>query len=98
MTEKLNKICGIRTDAWDGEKTKVELTYEIYPYDSKYAKPGELVFHLYGGPTGYESFVFIPNDGTLDRMKITGWHACGGTEKRWDSLFIPPEEIQKIIL
>jgi hypothetical protein len=93
------KLTGVRTDAWTGEERQVEVEYEIVSHDSKYAKPGELAFQVTkGGVTGFESFLFVPNDGTLEEMSKTGWCACAGTPKSWDKLFIPPEEMKKVTL
>ncbi|MFA4870887.1 MAG: hypothetical protein WC623_22000 [Pedobacter sp.] len=83
-------IKGILTDSVTQEKSTVELEYEIET--TEHGK----VFQLIGGVTGYESF-YIKN-GNLDRMKEHGWHACVGTPNSWSDLFIPAEEMQKVII
>jgi hypothetical protein len=79
-------IKGIRTSAWSGEAREVELQY--------LAKVGALYklwFEIEPGVTGYESFEISPE--SFEQISREGWRACAGTEKRWDSLFIPAEQM-----
>lgn len=83
-------IKGIRTNCFDGKENEAILSY--------YLRAGSLYklwFHLLYGVTGYESFEFNPE--SIERLRKTGWSACAGTKDRWDSLFIPAEEMAKAI-
>jgi hypothetical protein len=66
-----------------GKVSEVEVSYEVT----------DGVLNLIGGPTGYESFCI--KDATISRMTEKGWWACAGTKDRWDSVFIPAEEMRK---
>lgn len=54
-----------------------EVTLELRPYTSKYAKKGEQVVQMIGGPTGYESFIVTPE--SAYGMTRNGWLACAGS-------------------
>lgn len=47
---------------------------------------------LFLGVTGYESFEFESD--INKRIKEGGWSACAGTKDRWDSLFIPADQMK----
>lgn len=80
-------IKGFRTNCITGHKEEVSLKYlfETRP-------DGRTIFTLFGGVTGYESFT-IDEYLDLDMCFSKGWYACAGTKGRWDSLFIPAEEM-----
>lgn len=84
------KLKGILTNCVTDKQTEVELEYEITERD------GEKVFSLLNGVTGWESFYIDHWSTNLEGMKKSGWLACAGTKGRWDKLFIPAEEMQKI--
>ncbi len=57
---------------------------------------GEQWLHIIdGGVTGYESFQLT--DIAIEEASKTGWYACAGTHNRWDTLYIPPEEMRKAL-
>ena len=80
---------GILTSLASGDEIEVELDYEIVTED------GRKVFYLFGGPTGYESF-FI-GDAKKFTMSENGWTACMGTKYGYDRLFIPADEMRKVL-
>ncbi len=53
---------------------------------------------LEGGVTGYESFSFEGRGkGDLEAMRQGGWHACTGTDGRWDTLYFHKLQMQKLL-
>lgn len=82
-------IKGILTDCVTNKESIIELEYEINEKDDH-----SLVFQLINGVTGYESFYI--DDYAEENMPMFGWLACAGTPKRWDTLFIPAEEMKKV--
>lgn len=81
------QIKAIRGHHTTKAETFVDITVEIKPY------PGldGLWFSIVdGGVTGYESMRYTKKN--MSR----GWNACMGTEGRWDSLFIPEDELATI--
>lgn len=85
-------VKGECTNARTGEKRSVDLELELM--DKEVA--GLRWLKLHGGPTGYESFSV--QEDVFSRMMRHGWMACAGTEGRWDSLFIPADEMRRTIL
>ena len=80
---------GILTSLASGDKMEVELDYEIVTEDC------HKVFNLIGGPSGYESF----NIADVKKFKLSenGWTACMGTKYGYDRLFIPADEMRKVL-
>ena len=75
-------------------KTKiVDVVMTVEYLHSKYVE-GLWVKITEGGVTGYES---MKAELLGERHDDNGWSACAGTKRRWDGLFIPPEEMQKVI-
>jgi len=89
MPKKEEKMKGILTSCVSGEEKEVELDYEIV------TENGHKVFNLIGGPTGYESFRI--DDAKKFKMSENGWTACVGTKYVYDRLFIPAEEMRKVL-
>jgi len=87
----LSKIKGIRTNCVTGAEKENELEYEIREVGWK---PNSKAFFLHGGVTGYESFLL--EDVDVQWMAEKGWRACAGTQNRWDSLYIPAEEMRRV--
>ncbi len=83
------KIKGILTNCVTNKESTIELKYEINERDNH-----ELVFRLINGVTGCESFYI--DEYAKENMPMFGWLACAGTPKRWDTLFIPAEEMKKV--
>lgn len=84
-----NTIRCTRTNCVTEKESVVELKYY-----AKYGLHFHWWFYIVGGPTGYESFDMDSNS-LKDRG---GWSACGGTKDRWDSLYVPFDELSKAIL
>lgn len=82
------KIKGILTNCITDKESIIDFEYEI-----REGNRHGLLFKLIGGVTGYESFYI--DDHAQENMPKFGWLACSGTEKRWDKLFIPAEEMKK---
>ena len=76
----------IRTNCHTGKETDVFVVLEKWFY-KKYKEWWWIVVE--GGVTGWESIMV---------NKVTGkdWHACTGTKGRWDTLYIPAEEMMKL--
>lgn len=83
-------IKGNRTNCFSRETREVELRY-----CAELGSLFRLWFHLSNGVTGYESFEINPD--SITDIKKNGWSACAGTPKRWDSLFVPAEEMTKAL-
>lgn len=83
---------GVRTCAWTGDSKLVKLQFEIRWYAGSL---NHLSLYLVGGPTGYESCSLEDAYRILEMKK--GWHACAGTSKRWDALFIPDSVMLDIL-
>lgn len=83
-------IKGILTNCITGKEKEVELEYEITE------RNGERIFSLLNGVTGWESFYIDHWTTNLSAIQKSGWLACGGTKGRYDRLFVPAEEMQKI--
>jgi hypothetical protein len=93
------KLKGIRTCAWTGKVTEVELEYEVTFWTYEKAKADDLVFQLTsGGVTGYESFIIHEAYNILEKMKERGWCACMGTDRKYDKLEVSAEEMRKVKL
>ena len=82
------RIKGIRTNCITGEEKEVIVTLEKYFYMQPLNEWWVRI--IGGGVTGFESFKVKGNDFS------TGWLACAGTKDRWDELYIPAEEMQKL--
>ena len=82
---------GILTNCVTNEEKEVELVYEIS------IRNGERVFSILNGVTGWESFHIDSQYTNLNGMKESGWLACAGTPRRYDKLFVPAEEMQKVL-
>ena len=82
-------INAIRTNSITGKKKDVMLKVAKEFHESLDSWWIKIVD---GGVTGYESCQVD----TLERTTKGGWSACAGTKGRWDSLFIPEIEMQKI--
>ncbi len=83
---------GIRTNCYNGKQEEVDIEYEIRTYPTL---EGKWLVITKGGVTGYESFQ-LTNE-SLSRLSKSGWSACAGTKNRWDTLFIPAKEMQKLL-
>lgn len=81
---------GTLTNCITGKEKEVELEYEITERNN------ERIFSLLNGVTGWESFYIDHWSTKLEEMQKTGWLACAGTEGKYDKLFVPAEEMQKI--
>ena len=82
------KVNAVRTDCCSGQDFNTEITLEKFFYEGNLNEWCVKVAE--GGVTGFESFM------VKDMNFSTGWYACAGTEGRWDTLFIPAEEMQKL--
>ena len=73
------------------DEREVEVRFELRcSYEN-----GKLALYLAeGGVTGHESFVV--DDMDLSRAR-NGWTACAGTPGSWDRLFVPAEEMQRVL-
>jgi len=91
-------IKGIRTSCVTGEEREVDLRYEIKPCPYANQHDTRFVFHLDGGPTGYESFTIDEYIADVTCGIRRGWTACAGTKGRWDKLFIPGEEMRRVFM
>ena len=49
-----------------------------------------------GGVTGYESAFVSGLFKAKHDCRERGWCACAGTERQWDTLFVPAESMQEI--
>jgi len=82
------RIKGIRTNCITGEEKEVIITLEKYYHASNLNSWWVRI--IKGGVTGYESL-------EVSRMAFSrGWLACGGTKDRWDRLYIPADQMQKL--
>jgi hypothetical protein len=84
----VNKITvrGERTSCINGFTREVDVTFEM---------EGETLAIVNGAVTGHESWTVDP---TFVRQVIeNGLCACAGTNLRWDSLWIPPADMQKVV-
>jgi hypothetical protein len=71
-------------------ESEVEVIVRIEDHRSEH---GGVIFRIVeGGVTGWESF-FV-TDRNLRATCLDGWNACAGTRGRWDSLFIPPDQMR----
>ena len=82
------KVNAVRTNCITGEEKEVIVTLEKYFYMQPLNEWWVCI--IGGGVTGFESFKVKGNDFS------TGWLACTGTKDRWDELYIPAEEMQKL--
>jgi len=88
--KNMQVIKGIRTNAWTEEEKEVEIGYILKKgYDNKF-----WMYIIEGAVTGYES---ASVDDIINRGRGNGWLACAGTQRLWDRLLIPPEEMEKVI-
>jgi hypothetical protein len=85
-------IKAIRTDCYSGVSRDVEIDYEVKTFKSL---AGLWFCIIRGAVTGYESFQLTTE--AISRTSKEGWWACAGTQYRWDSLFIPAEEMTKAL-
>jgi hypothetical protein len=83
-------IKAFRTDRCSDKSQEVELRYEIRNY------MGKQIFHLLGGPTGFENFVVSAADDTIYKTSTFGWLACAGTPGVYDKLFITADEMKRV--
>ena len=83
-----------------GEVTQKELRYEIQ-WVEREINPGKwIVFQLFGGPTGYESFVLVDEDGSFRHeaeWPSEYWSACAGTVTRWDECRVHKNEMTRVL-
>lgn len=86
------KAKATRTHCYTGKITEVDIEIKRVWHDDNLNSSWIEIFK--GGVTGYESIKIT--DDIIERTTRTGWHACAGTEKRWDTLFITPREMKKI--
>ena len=84
---------GILTNCVNGAITEIKLDYKIAA--SVYDDKNKVSFDLINGVTGYESFYLT--DETIKKAIKGGWYACAGTKSRYDTLFIPAEEMEKAL-
>lgn len=91
-SKKWIKAKAIRTNCYTGKGTEVDIVVERVWHGSNLNS--WWIEIIKGVVTGYESIKI--RDDIIERTSKTGWHACMGTERRWDTLFIPPEEMKKI--
>lgn len=88
MTSLYPRVKGILTDCITGIEREVQLRFKV----------DDGIFHLIGGPTGYESFYIDSNFDHLEEICISGWCACMGTPGEWDKLVIPGMEMERVLL
>ena len=83
------KVPAIRTNCISGISKNVEVSIA-----QKYSTTLDSwwIEILSGAVTGYESMEIKG----LENRKKDGWSACAGTRCRWDTLFLPPESMQRI--
>lgn len=92
---KINNIRAVLTSCVDGTEKHITIEFDYYKNMSKYAKPNEMVVNISAGfgVTGYESFLLTNTD---KKIFSVGWHACAGTKGRWDTLYIPADQMQEM--
>ena len=84
-----------------GEVTKKELHYKITLSERMSGKPW-VVFQLFGGPTGFESFV-LDDMGGPEGMRHGPvwpdpyWPACAGTDNSWHQLRVHKSEMTRVL-
>ena len=66
-----------------------EFDYEFEIVDNTF---DQKVFQLFGGPTGYESFVM--HEATVTAMKEHGWRACTGTPGSYNRLSFTAKQMK----
>lgn len=86
---KTARVSGVLTNL-DGNDRDVR-QYDVHLVHA--TQLNEALFQLIGGPTGFESF--IKNELNVQNLCARGWLANGGTQAKWDRLFIPGEEMRK---
>ena len=82
---------GIRTNCVTGKTQEVELQYTITE------SLGDITLHIVNGVTGYEGFCISTQSPNIKRMCRDGWYANIGAHMVYDSLFIPVEEMRKVL-
>ncbi len=87
--------------AWHQHHTTKKVTTQELRYEIQDLQPDDgvtyIVFQLFGGPTGYESFVLLRGEDRWDptRMLDCGyWPACAGTKGRWHALRINAKDMR----
>ena len=83
------KVLAIRTHCISGISKNIEVTIAQRYWPSLESWWIEI---LSGAVTGYESME-VRN---LKGRTKDGWSACAGTKGRWDTLFLPPQSMQRI--
>jgi len=88
----------IRTDCITKQSKEVDIEYAIYNHE-RY--PNEFVFQITkGAVTGYENFIFQPDDNKLLEMAKRGWCGCTGDigccVPIYDKLEVPATEMAKV--
>lgn len=81
-------MIGSLTDCINNEEVLKTYDFETTTSDDK-----PMIFHLIGGPTGYESFYM--HDFIVKQMRVRGWVACAGTMHAWNRLVFSAEEMSK---
>ena len=86
---KNHEVNVIITCAWTGKAKRIKLEF-----DFQYHKSLESwwVHFPEGGVTGYESRECI----SLKKRNYKGWYACAGTKQRWDTMYIPARDMNKM--
>ena len=86
-----------------GVVSQVEGSYEIALHQPISDVPGWTVFRLVGGPTGYESFALVDDEGpyisTINSvLNSPYWSACAGTTDRWDECRVHRNEMRRVLV
>jgi hypothetical protein len=81
-----------RTNSFDTVTSVIELAYEIREghFDNKVK-----ILALLNGPTGYESLPLTTEN--IAAAAEYGWVACIGTPKQYDKVFVPADEIRRVL-
>jgi len=95
---KIHATAGVlraaNTNCVTGETREVQVNWEVRVKEEGYLA-GETWLHLIGGVTGYESVCL--DDENIARLREGGWHACAGTKMRWDAMFVPANEMDRVL-
>jgi len=86
-----------------GVVSQVEGSYEIALHQPISDVPGWTVFRLVGGPTGYESFALVDDEGpyisTINSvLNSPYWSACAGTTDRRDECRVHRNEMRRVLI
>ena len=84
------KVLAVRTNCISGISKNIEVTIA-----QKYSSSLDSwwIEITSGAVTGYESMQI---DHLSGQIRGKGWAACMGTKDQWDTLFLPPESMQRI--